>query len=160
MRYYLDGQFTFTTENLSNNMKYGYRKNYFLLSLLLFLSACSPQRRLLCLLENHPYLIDSLRHDTIQIQQAQETDTQFLWKTERDTIFFNNIRLERFRDTIRLFTRERACTTYIHTTELRPSKVVEKYISEKTEEGLKGKIYQGLIYLLIGAFVTLILFRR
>ena len=141
-------------------MKYGYTTINFVIALILFTTSCSPQYRFVRLVKNHPYLIDSIRNDSVRIKEIKKIDTQFVWKKERDTIVFNDYRLERFRDTIRFFTRERACTTYIHTTELRPSKIVEKYISEKTEEGLKGKIYQGLIYLLIGAFVTLILFRR
>lgn len=138
-------------------MKYGYRTINIVITLIILATSCSPEYRFLRLVKNHPYLLDSFTSRNIQIKTIKEVDTQFVWKKERDTIRFNDYRLERFRDTIRFFTSARNCTTHIHTTEVKPSKIIERYISEKSEEGLKGKIYQGLVFLLIGFIIALIL---
>jgi hypothetical protein len=138
-------------------MKYGYRTLHIVIATLLFASSCNPQSRFLRLVENHPYLLDSFTSRNVQIKTIKEIDTQFVWKKERDTIRFNDYRLERFRDTLRFFTQSRNCTTHINTTEVRPSKTIEKYIERKSEEGLKGQVYQGLAFILIGFIIALIL---
>lgn len=128
-------------------MKYGYRTNYFSLFIIFLVYSCSPQHRLLRLQSNHPYLFDDITNREVEVQTIEKIDTQFIWSKERDTIRFNDYRLERFRDTIRFFARERACTTYIHTTELRPSKTIEKYIEQKSKKGLQGSLLQIIVAL-------------
>lgn len=107
-------------------MNYGYAKIIGTLTLLLFISSCSPYDRLSRLLDKHPYLLDSFRIHEIQVERIKETDTQFVWKKERDTITFRDYRLERFRDTIRFFSNSRNCTTNIYRTEIRPTESKSK----------------------------------
>jgi hypothetical protein len=38
-----------------------------------------------------------------------------------------------------------------------PQKPIERYITQKSEEGLKGQVYQGLVFILIGFIIALIL---
>lgn len=138
-------------------MKYGYTAINFIIALLILSTSCSPQHRFLRLVKNHPYLLDTFRTREVQIQTIQKVDTQIIWKKERDTIEFRTFRMERFRDTLRFYSRERACTTFVNTTQIRPSKTIEKYIESKSEEGLKGQVYQGLAFILIGFIIALIL---
>jgi hypothetical protein len=55
------------------------------------------------------------------------------------------------------FASSRNCTTFVQTTQVRPSKTIERYITQKSEEGLKGQVYQGLVFILIGFIIALIL---
>jgi hypothetical protein len=138
-------------------MKYGYRTINIVIATLLFATSCNPQSRFIRLVKNHPYLLDSFTSRNVQIKTIKEVDTQFIWKKERDTIRFNEYRLERFRDTLRFFASSRNCTTFVQTTQVRPSKTIERYITQKSEEGLKGQVYQGLVFILIGFIIALIL---
>lgn len=138
-------------------MKYGYRNYYFSLIIVLLVYSCSPQHRLLRLQSNHPYLFDNVLSSEVKVQTIEKVDTQFIWSKERDTIRFNDYRLERFRDTIRFFAKERTCTTFVHTTEIRPSKIIERYAEQKSKKGLQGSLLQIITALsLLLAIIALI----
>lgn len=95
-------------------------------------SSCTPIYRFNRLVSKHPYLLDKQVYDTIHIRNGERLDTSFVWQEGRDTIFINGIRIERLRDTFKIYYRERNCTTNIHKTEIKPSKATEKIIREET----------------------------
>jgi len=97
-----------------------------------FISACTPIYRFNRLVSKHPYLLDKQVFDTIHIRNGERLDTSFIWQEGKDTIFINGIRLQRFRDTFRIYYKERNCTTNIHKTEIKPSKATEKITREET----------------------------
>lgn len=129
-------------------MNYGYVKNISIFTILLFISSCSPHDRLSRLLNKHPYLLDSFRVYEVQVKSTKEIDTQFFWKTERDTITFRDYRLERFRDTIKFFANSRNCTTNIYRTEIRPTKPQPKL--QQTKKGQSWSIYKIMFFILLG----------
>ena len=94
--------------------------------------SCTPISRFNRLVSKHPYLLDKQVFDTIHIRDGKRLDTSFIWNEGKDTVIINGIRIERFRDTFRLYYRERNCTTYIHETNIQPSKATQKIIREKT----------------------------
>lgn len=96
------------------------------------LNACTPIYRFNRLVSKHPYLLDKQVFDTIYIRNGERLDTSFIWQEGKDTIFINGIRLQRFRDTFRIYYKERNCTTNIHKTEIKPSKATEKITREET----------------------------
>ena len=138
-------------------MKYGYAKICIIITLSIYAVSCSPQHRFHRLVKNHPYLLDTTKLREVQIQTIDRIDTQFFFKKERDTIEFRTFRIERFRDTLRFYSAQQNCTTFVNTTQIKPSKIIEKYISEK---GLKGEIYEKIMWLLLGLIVALILFKK
>ncbi len=141
-------------------MKYGSIKIYIIIAISICLSACSPQHRFARLVKNHPYLLDTTKLREVQIQTIDKIDTQFFFTKERDTIHFRDYRFERFRDTIRFLSKERNCTTFVYSTQIKPSKTIERYIREKQNKGLKGEIYERLMWLLLGLIISLILFKK
>jgi hypothetical protein len=114
------------------------------------MGSCSPLYRFNRLVERHPYLLESVKSDTIHIREGKVVDTFFTFKSETDSFYINSgIRIERYRDTLRVYFRERNCTTYIEKTEIRPSKVTETTIRKEIErEGNKGLIQLSLYVLL------------
>jgi hypothetical protein len=141
---------------------YGNIYKYFVWIAILCVSGCSPVYRFNRLVECHPYLLESVKSDTIHIREGKIVDTFFTFKSETDSFYINSgIRIERYRDTLRVYFRERNCTTYIEKTEIRPSKVVtETTIRKEIErEGNKGLIklslYVFLSLLIVGLLRTL-----
>ena len=94
--------------------------------------SCTPISRFNRLVSKHPYLHDKQVFDTIHIRDGKRLDTSFIWNEGKDTVIINGIRIERFRDTFRLYYRERNCTTHIHETKIQPSKATQKIIREET----------------------------
>lgn len=141
-------------------MTYGYAKIFTIIALSICAASCSPQHRFHRLVKNHPYLLDTTKFREIQIQTIDKIDTQFFFTKERDTIHFRDYRFERFRDTIRFLSKERNCTTFVYSTQIKPSKTIERYINEKQNKGVKGEIYERLMWLLLGLIVSLLLFRK
>lgn len=136
-------------------------RTIFILFSTIFIFSCSPTYRFSRLVHKYPFLLETLETDSVVIRDTMEQDTQFFWNTETDTIYFNNVRVERFRDTFRFYYREKPCTTYINKTEIKPSKVVEKYIEEKTSK--KGfawaflQIKEWLWLIIIGLLIILLI---
>jgi hypothetical protein len=96
------------------------------------LFSCTPIYRFNRLVSKHPYLLDKQIFDTIYIRNGERLDTSFIWQEGKDTVYINGIRLQRFRDTFRIYYTERNCTTNFHKTEIKPSKATEKIIREET----------------------------
>lgn len=94
--------------------------------------SCTPISRFNRLVSKHPYLLDKQVFDTIHIRYGERLDTSFIWNEGKDTVIINGIRIERFRDTFKLYYRERNCTTHIHETKIQPSKATQKIIREET----------------------------
>ena len=94
--------------------------------------SCTPISRFNRLVSKHPYLLNKQVFDTIHIRDGKRLDTSFIWNEGKDTVIINGIRIERFRDTFRLYYRERNCTTHIHETKIQPSKATQKIIREET----------------------------
>ena len=94
--------------------------------------SCTPISRFNRLVSKHSYLLDKQVFDTIHIRDGKRLDTSFIWNEGKDTVIINGIRIERFRDTFRLYYRERNCTTHIHETKIQPSKATQKIIREET----------------------------
>lgn len=94
--------------------------------------SCTPIYRFNRLVSKHPYLLDKQVFDTIHIRDGKRLDTSFVWQEGKDTVIISGIRIERFRDTFRLYYRERNCTTNIHETKIQPSKTTQKIIREET----------------------------
>lgn len=133
-------------------------RTFFIVTVLIF-GSCSPVQRLNCLLENHPYLFERIKTDTIIVDRGKVLDTFFISQNETDTFYINSgIRIERYRDTIRLQFRERNCTTYIQKTEIQPTtKIIETKIRNQIKKERKEEMYKiglqiALILLLIGLF--------
>jgi hypothetical protein len=135
---------------------YGRIITYSLFSIFFLLTSCSPYNRLRCLLENNPNLIDCFSVHKVQIKTIERTDTQIIWNRERDTIVFRDIRLERFRDTLRFFQKERSCTTFITNTEIRPVKYI-KEPKETRKKGFFGSLLSlgWIIIVILGLIVSL-----
>lgn len=131
---------------------YGNLYKYFVLCALLCVGGCTPLHRFTRLVERYPYLLESVKSDTVLIRDGQKLDTFFTFKSEIDSFYINSgIRIERYRDTLRVFYRERNCTTYIQKTEIRPTTLTEKTIRKEIEkESNKGLIQLSLyIFLLL-----------
>lgn len=134
---------------------YGRIITYSLFGAFFLLTSCSPYNRLRCLLESHPNLIDCFSVHKVQVEKIERTDTQIIWSKERDTIIFRDVRLERFRDTIRFFQKERNCTTFISKTELRPTKYI--YEKEPQKKGFFGSLLSlGWILVIILGFIVVL----
>lgn len=118
------------------------------LILLIFVS-CTPQKRLERLLKKHPNLIkDSVitRIDTI-IKEGTRFDTIYVSKPIDSLIIDTNginVKVYRIYDTLRVRLQTRADTMYVK------NKEVVRYIN-------KGKENNFMLYILIGAVLTLFL---
>lgn len=97
-------------------------------------TSCSPAARFHRLVTKYPYLLDSSRQDKIVVRNSVSVDTQIVWQNKIDTLVFRETTIERRNDTFRIYYRERPCTTFIQRTEVRPSKVIERYFNEKDEK--------------------------
>lgn len=136
--------------------KNNYGKFYILplVVLLGLISSCDPVHRFNRLLEQYPYLIDSIENSEVVVDSGEVVDTAFITQIEVDTFYINGIRIERIRDTFRVIYRERNCTTQINKTEIKPTKVVEREIRKEIQREQKRN---GLIYLLYGLIGVIIL---
>ena len=136
--------------------KNNYGKFYILplVVLLGLISSCDPVHRFNRLLEQHPYLIDSIENSEVVVDSGKVVDTAFITQIEVDTFYINGIRIERIRDTFRVVYRERNCTTQINKTEIKPTKVVEREIRKEIQKEQKRN---GLMYLLYGLIGVIIL---
>ena len=142
-------------------MKYGLSIIILLLFIIILLGGCSPTYRFTRLVSKYPYLIETLHVDSVHIRDTLQQDTQFVWSEKIDTITIDNIRIARVRDTFRVVYREKPCTTYVQTTEIKPSKIVEKYIEQKEKTGFFGAIHKIKEWLwLIPIFILIILLIR
>lgn len=139
-------------------MKNGNFIRYIVGFVLLSISSCSPLHRFNRLVKCHPYLLDRLKSDTVLVDSGKSVDTFFIAETEFDTFYFDRgVRIERFRDTFRIYYRERNCTTYIEKTEIKPTQIIERQIrqevkKEQNSKFLKTSIILVLVLLIIGAF--------
>lgn len=121
-----------------------YGKLYFYLLLSISLFSCrTPDERFYRLVKKHPYLLDFYFDEDTSIYQGSVIDTQFIFKTKKDTIYFGTNRIERFGDTFRFYYREQPCTTYINTTTVAPTNkrsAQERRIAQNTstQEQKKG----------------------
>ena len=136
--------------------KNNYGKFYILplVVLLGIISSCDPVHRFNRLLEQYPYLIDSIENSEVVVDSGKVVDTAFITQIEVDTFYINGIRIERIRDTFRVVYRERNCTTQINKTEIKPTKVVEREIRKEIQKEQKRN---GLMYLLYGLIGVIIL---
>ena len=112
---------------------YGTR-HLFIFAIIICFVHCSPNYRFHRLVTKYPYLLDSVQRDKVIIRENLTIDSIFIWESQVDTIFFPQAIIERRNDTFRYYFRERPCTTYIQKTEVRPSKVIERYYQEKVEK--------------------------
>jgi hypothetical protein len=125
-----------------------FHRYLFMGGILLLLNACDPISRYNRLVNNYPYLVNRQVFDTIHIRDGKTLDTTFIWDKSRDTIVIDGVKLARFRDTFRIYYRERNCTTNLHTTEIRPSKETQIY---KEGKGLRlvEKLAIALLFVLL-----------
>jgi len=121
---------------------------------------CSPVHRFNRLVTKYPFLLDSVRKTEIIVREGIHTDTSFVWKNTFDTIFFPQATIERRNDTFRFYFRERNCTTYIESTQIIPSKTIERYYKEKSQKESKSWIERFWYYLVILLLSLLILFKK
>ena len=98
---------------------------YGLLCCLLF-NCCSPVYRFEHLLQNHPYLANLYAKDSVVVQTHEDLDTLFYFSSQKDTIVFNDTKLYRTADTIRLVRTFKPCTTYLSKTIQIPQKTIER----------------------------------
>lgn len=121
----------------------------------LFVSSCSPVLRLQHLLKKHPYLYETITHDSIRIENVRSTDSLFFFTKEKDTIHFEHATIYRFHDTLRLRQSCPPCTTFVQEQHYQRLKtIVEKEGYKRT---LKEKLEEMIIPLVIGIIVGLIL---
>ena len=134
---------------------------FIIITCIIILSSCSPSHRFVCLITKHPYLLETLQSDTIRVCDTISQDTQFLWKKEVDTLVFREVTIERRRDTFRIIKEARPCTTFIRRTEYRPSKIIEKYVTEKRQ---KRSFFQGIkdyfLYCLLFVLIIVLIIRK
>jgi len=126
---------------------------------IIFVSSCSHSHRFVRLIEKHPYLLETIQSDSIRVRDTISQDTQFIWKKEVDTLVFREVTIERRRDTFRIIKEARPCTTFIRRTEYRPSKIVEKYVTEKGQkrsflQGIKDYLLYSLLFIMIIALIV------
>ena len=135
---------------------YGTYRNLCYLFMGICFSACSPQYRLSRLLENNPNLYEVFRHDSVLVRNELHTDSLFFFKSEKDTIVFNNATIFRHLDTIRLVQSCPPCTTYLSKTILQPTQKIikEKGYKRSLREKLEDSIFPLLIGLLLGFIIT------
>ena len=143
-------------------MLYGTKKFGVCYLLILFiLAGCNPAYRFRRLVKKHPELLDSLTKTEIVVRNQQIHDTLLYFQS--DTIITEYVTIYRTADTLRLITRERPCTTYVHNTEIRPTEIKERKIIQflkDKKEGFVGSVYKGIIGLLILALIFVSLRKR
>lgn len=121
----------------------------FLISILY--TNCSPHYRFERLLRNHPYLAKLYAKDSVVVDFYEDVDTIFVFSSEKDTLFFNDTKLFRTSDTIRLVRTFKPCTTYV-------SKNIS--IPQKTIERERWKVHKQdtwVILLLVVIFIAVLL---
>ena len=128
-------------------------RNIITLICIVCMYSCTPVSRYNRLVRNYPFLIDKQVFDTIYVRNGQRIDTTFIWSEGKDTIYIGGVRVERFRDTFRIYYKEKDCVTNVHTTEIRPSKET-KIVKDGKGLTLIERISLGLIValLLIGVW--------
>lgn len=112
---------------------------------------CSPHYRFERLLHNHPYLAKLYAKDSVVVDFYEDVDTIFVFSSEKDTLFFNDTKLFRTSDTIRLVRTFKPCTTYV-------SKNIS--IPQKTIERERWKVHKQdtwVILLLVVIFIAVLL---
>jgi len=97
-------------------------RNIITLICIVCMYSCSPVSRYNRLVRNYPFLIDKQIFDTIYVRNGERIDTTFIWSEGKDTMYIGGVKIERFRDTFRIYYKEKDCVTNVHTTEIRPSK--------------------------------------
>lgn len=129
--------------------------------LLCCFSACSPARRVSKIIKRHPDILDSFSKTEIVVRNQQIHDTLLFFQS--DTIITEYATIYRTADTIRLITRERPCTTYVNTTEIRPTQIQERkvvrFLKDKKAKLIRA-VYQGIIGLLVLALIFVTLRKR
>ena len=143
-------------------MNYGIKTlGYCAIMFLWCFSACSPARRINRIIQKHPEVLDSFSKTEIVVRNQQIYDTLLFF--QNDTIKTEYVTILRTADTIRLITRERPCTTFVNTTEIRPTQIQERkvvrFLKDKKAK-LIGAVYQGIIGLLLLALIFVILRKR
>ena len=132
-----------------------------IIMLLCCFSACSPACRISRIIKKHPEVLDSFSKTEIVVRNQQIHDTLLFFKS--DTIITEYVTIYRTVDTLRLITRERPCTTYVNTTEIRPTQIQERkvvrFLKDKKEKLIRA-IYQGIIGLLVLALIFVTLRKR
>ena len=124
----------------------------------IYLNSCSPQYRLQRLLENHQYLYENFRYDSIRIQNAVVQDSLFFFTKEKDTLYFNNATIYRNADTLRLVQSCPPCTTTITKQILQPTK---EYFKEKRyERSLREKLEDAVFPFVIGMLVCALIIKK
>jgi len=143
-------------------MQYGTKTFSVCCLLILFiLAGCNPAYRFRRLVNKHPELLDSLTKTEIVVRNQQIHDTILYFKS--DTIITEYATIYRTADTIRLITREKPCTTYVHNTEIRPTQIKERKVVQFLKDkkaGFVGSLYQGIIGLLVLALIFVSLRKR
>ena len=117
------------------------------LALLLFLSSCTPQRRLNRLLKRHPYLLQEQQtiivHDTVTVTiPGTKVDTLFSISELRDTVYFS-------KEQLHVKTWIKNDTVYIQAECDTVTKTVIREIPVKTNKFIYRKPRDGLILWLI-----------
>jgi hypothetical protein len=96
-------------------------KRFLLLAIAIGWCSCHYSRRFNNLLENHPDLKALIYQDTIIVDSFEVKDTILVFK--KDTIQTDRIRIVRGKmDSIRIYYRERPCTTIIKKVIVQPAK--------------------------------------
>lgn len=123
-------------------------RNIAILICFMCICSCSPVSRYNSLVRNYPFLIDKQVFDTIHIRNGERIDTTFIWSEGKDTMFIGGVRIERFRDTFKIYYKEKDCVTNVHTTEIRPSKETQ-IVKEGKGLGFIEKISLGFLLVLL-----------
>jgi len=141
--------------------KNNYGKFYFIpiMVLLGLLVSCNPIHRFNRLVEQYPYLLDSIKHSEVIVDSGKVVDTAFVIQTQIDTFIINGVRIERIRDTFRIIYRERNCTTTVNKTEVRPTKVIEREIRKEIQKEQKRKGIMYALYLALAIIFVALLIR-
>jgi len=139
-------------------MRDGYKVTIIIV-IICFLGGCSPADRFIRLVTKHPHLLETISHDTVRIRTTLPKDTLLVWSKQSDTIVFNQVRIERRNDSVKIIVKERPCTTFIQKTEYRPSKIIEKYAQSKKPK-FWDKLERYGLYLLLLLSLFILLFRR
>lgn len=135
--------------------KYGNLYKCIIWCTLLCVGGCSPLYRFTRLVERHPYLLESVKSDTVLIRDGQKVDTFFTFKSEIDSFYVNSgIRIERYRDTFRLFYQERNCTTYIEKTEIRPTTLIERTIRKEIKKENQRELLNLTLYIILSLLIV------
>jgi hypothetical protein len=139
-----------------------YGKLYFYLLVSMFLFSCrTPDEKFYRLVKRHPHLLDFYFDSDTSISETISLDTQFIFKTKKDTVYFGTNRIERFGDTFRFYYKERPCTTYINTTTVAPvskrkaqeRRIAQNTSTQKDKKGFAWEIFPIITWLITLAFL-------